>query len=134
MEGWTRDDVRTFVTLSSCHSLYYPQPRAPHLLLFHPIMPTTTTDSLVPPTEKPHRSSDITADSATVNSANTTNANASGPPRLHFTFKPKNPLLYLVFLVVCNVLLPCLLYYLLLICEQTRPLRVYPLEAYTRSV
>lgn len=37
------------------------------------------------------------------------------PPPLHFKFKWRNPTLYLIFLVLCNVLIPCLLYYLLLI-------------------
>jgi len=35
------------------------------------------------------------------------------PPPLHFKFKWKNPTLYIIFLIFCNVLLPCLLYYLL---------------------
>ncbi|BGP73898.1 hypothetical protein NBRC10513v2_007317 [Rhodotorula toruloides] len=35
------------------------------------------------------------------------------PPPLNFHFGWKGPLLYLVFLLVCNVLIPCLLYYLL---------------------
>ncbi|GAA5908294.1 hypothetical protein JCM5296_000509 [Sporobolomyces johnsonii] len=35
------------------------------------------------------------------------------PPPLNFQFKLVKPLLYLVFLLICNVLIPCLLYYLL---------------------
>ncbi|KAL1717496.1 hypothetical protein EV715DRAFT_292182 [Schizophyllum commune] len=33
------------------------------------------------------------------------------PPALHFKFKPRNPLLYFLFLVSCNVILPVLLFY-----------------------
>ncbi|GAA5823923.1 hypothetical protein JCM10212_005003, partial [Sporobolomyces blumeae] len=34
------------------------------------------------------------------------------PPRLDFAFSPKGPLVYLAFLLTCNVLIPCLLFYL----------------------
>ncbi|TRM58632.1 hypothetical protein BD626DRAFT_181592 [Schizophyllum amplum] len=33
------------------------------------------------------------------------------PPALHFKFKPRNPILYFLFLVLCNVVLPVLLFY-----------------------
>ncbi|KAI4525033.1 hypothetical protein K525DRAFT_252679 [Schizophyllum commune Loenen D] len=33
------------------------------------------------------------------------------PPALHFKLKPRNPLLYFLFLVSCNVILPVLLFY-----------------------
>ncbi|KAM0748945.1 hypothetical protein T439DRAFT_327449 [Meredithblackwellia eburnea MCA 4105] len=34
-------------------------------------------------------------------------------PELIFTFRPLQPVLYFCFLVICNVVIPCLLYYLL---------------------
>ncbi|EMS23184.1 uncharacterized protein RHTO_07526 [Rhodotorula toruloides NP11] len=43
----------------------------------------------------------------------TTILNPDHPPPLNFHFGWKGPVLYLVFLLVCNVLIPCLLYYLL---------------------
>jgi hypothetical protein len=47
----------------------------------------------------------------------TTNTSISGPirklPRLHFSFNPIYLSLYLLFLIVLNVLVPCLLFYLL---------------------
>ncbi|GAA5863647.1 hypothetical protein JCM8547_003680 [Rhodosporidiobolus lusitaniae] len=46
-----------------------------------------------------------------VTAPETTLLDPSQPPPLNFKFKLKNPLLYLVFLVICNVVIPCVLYY-----------------------
>lgn len=40
-----------------------------------------------------------------------------GCPRLDFTFKWKVPVLYFLFLLTFNLVIPCLLYYLLEVCE-----------------
>ncbi|GAA5892697.1 hypothetical protein JCM6882_000558 [Rhodosporidiobolus microsporus] len=46
-----------------------------------------------------------------VTTRDTTILNPDHPPPLNFTFKLKNPLLYFAFLVLCNVVIPVLLYY-----------------------
>ncbi|BGP27748.1 hypothetical protein Rt10032_c13g5094 [Rhodotorula toruloides] len=62
-----------------------------------------------PPTE-PHGR---TRSASTATQPETTLLSPDHPPPLDFHFGRKGPLLYLVFLLVCNVLIPCLLYYLL---------------------
>lgn len=46
-----------------------------------------------------------------------TMSNHVQPPPLHFSFRWTTICLYLAFLLLCNVLVPCLLYYLLHTCE-----------------
>ncbi|GAA5820984.1 hypothetical protein JCM11251_001908 [Rhodosporidiobolus azoricus] len=46
-----------------------------------------------------------------VTTRDTTFLNPDHPPPLNLTFKLKNPLLYFAFLVLCNVVIPVLLYY-----------------------
>lgn len=70
-----------------------------------PLEPTTqtTTHLSVPPIRRPRAGTNGTIDSAYLPEF----FNPQKPPPLDFKFKLKNPLLYLLFLLVCNVLIPC---------------------------
>ncbi|KAF9255177.1 hypothetical protein L218DRAFT_1081975 [Marasmius fiardii PR-910] len=57
------------------------------------------------------RSSGSTAVDAEKPMTNSDSDHRTGPPPLTFHFKWRNPLLYFSFLVLCNVVLPCLLFY-----------------------
>jgi len=65
---------------------------------------TQTNDHLsIPPIRRPRAGTNGTIDSAYLPEF----FNPQKPPPLDFKFKLKNPLLYLIFLLVCNVLIPC---------------------------
>lgn len=118
----------------------------------HPRSSTTSPDSasplrghLAPPAPAADETHKRSRTSSTATQPETTILNPDHPPPLDFHFAWKGPILYLAFLLVCNVLIPCvsvshwlsryrllttlvstaqLLYYLLRICPSSLlPLR-----------
>ncbi|GAA5972907.1 hypothetical protein JCM11641_003997 [Rhodosporidiobolus odoratus] len=72
----------------------------------HLAVPPSTTSQ---PTSEAMHGRPRSASAATA--LETTVLNPDKPPPLNFQFKLKNPLLYLAFLIFCNVVIPCVLYY-----------------------